>query len=161
MAAWVTGGPARSHDGDRSKNSSSTAQAEEVRQLRRSSSIRPGKEATEQGPAGGRSPLPRGGQNDGEIATQACDSGADSATPGTVRRRSRQRRVSQGWCYVVEASPVDSVAGKRRSGEKLGERGYRGERDHRREKKLFFFFFWNKILNLKFNKIISIHLNNK
>ena len=85
----MTGGPARSHDGDRSKNSSSTAQAEEVRQLRRSSSIRPGKEATEQGPAGGRSPLPRGGQNDGEIATQACDSGADSTTPGTVRLRSR------------------------------------------------------------------------
>ena len=44
-------------------------------------------------------------------------------------------RVGRSWCYVVDASPIGAVVGRRRSGEgkERGENGYRRERKWERE----------------------------
>ena len=42
-----------------------------------------------------------------------------------------QRRVGQGRCYVVDASPVDAVAGGRRSGEEMKERNWLSGRERK------------------------------
>ena len=132
----MTGGPAKSHDGDQSKFQLKLYKLKESD----NSAVQP--RFGQMGKLLSKAELV-GGRCYGEAAKTAVKSQDGRANRELIRTLPAlfdavpgQRRVGQGRCYVVEVSSVGTVAGGRRSGEKMKERNWLsgGERGNERGK---------------------------
>ena len=125
----MTGGPARSHDGDRSKFQLKLYKLKESDH----SVVQP--RSGQMGKLLSKAELV-GGRRYGEATKMVVKSQDSRANRELIRTLPApfdavpgQRRVGQGRCYVVEASSVSTVVGGRRSGKEMKEKNWLSGRE--------------------------------